>query len=48
MRLESNHKKKNLKKHQHREGKWYATKQQWITEEIKEELRKSLEKNDNE
>ena len=30
--------------HKHREAKQYAAKKQWITEEIKEEIKKYLEK----
>ena len=38
--------KKNCKKHKHTEVKQYAA-NQWITEEIKEELKKYLETNEN-
>ena len=45
MRLEINHKKKKCKKHKHMEAKQYATNNQWITEEIKEKIKKYLETN---
>ena len=38
---------KNCKKHKHVETKQHATKQQWITEEIKEQIKKYLAANDN-
>ena len=44
MRLEINYKGKKCKKHKHLKAKQYATKQQWITEETKEEIKKYLEK----
>ena len=40
IRLEINYQKKNCKKHKHMEAKQYATQHQWITEEIKEEIKK--------
>ena len=50
MRLETNYKKKLKKKkiHKHIEVKQYATKNWWLTEEIKEEILKYLETSDNE
>ena len=48
MRLDINHRKKNCKKYKHMEAKQYTTKNQEITEEIKEEIKKYLETNDNE
>ena len=47
MRLEINYRKKT-KKHKHIEAKQYVTKYKWTTEEIKEEIKKYLETNDNE
>ena len=40
MRLETNYKKKNCKEHKHVEVKHIVVSNQWITEEIKEEIRK--------
>ena len=37
---------KNCKKHKHLETQQHATKNQWITEEIEEEIKKYLEAND--
>ena len=45
--VEINYKKKNCKNHKHVEAKPYATKQPMITEEIKEEIKKYLETNEN-
>ena len=40
-------KPKKKKSHKHLEAKQYATKTQWITEEIKKEIKKYLETNEN-
>ena len=47
MRLEINYKKKNCKELKHMEAKQYDI-NQWITKEIKEEIKKYLETNENE
>ena len=47
-RLEINYKKNNYKKHKHGRLNNMLLNNQWITEEIKEEIRKYLETNDNE
>ena len=48
MRLDINYRKKNCKKYKHMEAKQYVNTNQEITEEIKEEIKKYLETNDNE
>ena len=48
MRLEINYTEKNRKKHKHMEAKQYTINNQEITEEIKQEIKKYLETNDNE
>ena len=48
MRLDINYKKKNCKKHKHMEIKQYFLNHQQVTEEIKNEIKKFLETNDNE
>ena len=49
MRLDINYKKKkNCKKHKHMEIKQHISKYQQVTEEIKREIKKFLETNDNE
>ena len=48
MRLAVNYRKKNCKKYKHMEAKQYVNTNQEITEEIKEEIKKYLETNDNE
>ena len=48
MRLDINYKKKKCKKHKHMEIKQYAINNQQVTEEIKREIKKFLETNDNE
>ena len=48
MRLEINYREKNRKKQKHMEAKQYTTNNQEIAEEIKEEIKKYLETNDNE
>ena len=47
MRLEINYRGKKWKKHKHMEAKQYVTKYQEITEKIKKEIKKYLEKNEN-
>ena len=48
-RLEINYqKKKTVKQHKHMEGKQYASKEPWITEEVKEEIQKYLKTKGNE
>ena len=48
MKLEINHKKKTWRKYEHMEMKKHTTKNKWINDEIKEEIGKYLETNDNE
>ena len=48
MRLDIDHKEKNCKKHKHMEVKQYFLNHQMVTEEIKREIKKCLEINDNE
>ena len=48
MRLDINYRKKICKKYKHMEAKQYTINNQEITEEIKEEIKKYLETNDNE
>ena len=49
MRIDINYKeKKNCKKHKHMEIKPHTLKNQQVTEEIKREINKLLETNDNE
>ena len=48
MKLEINHIKRKEKKNNYLETKQHATKKPMVTDEIKEEIKKYLEKNDNE
>ena len=46
-KLEINYNRKKWEKYKHAETKQHATKNQWVNEEIKEEIRKYLEANKN-
>ena len=48
MKLEINHRKRNEKKTYYVETRQHATKNQWVNEEVKKEIKKYLETNDNE
>ena len=48
MRLDINYRKKNHEKYKHMEAKQYVTKNQELTVEVKEGIKKYLETNDNE
>ena len=47
VRIEINNKKKNCKKTKHMESKQLLLKNQWVTEEIEEEIKIYLETNEN-
>ena len=48
MKVEINYRKRNEKKTDYIKTKQHATKKKWVNEEIKREVKKYLETNDNE